>query len=116
MLRRISGESEVREKEARGFAFQDRGERILPNLQINVRWRSSGHHVGMALDAHPGGVAHKGDTLVVLEVADVMRSVARRVDHFEFAGAERERFAPFEDAKIFRRHGKSLAKKLLQLV
>src|SRR6266446_10276218 len=101
MLGRIFGESEVREKEARGFAFQDRGERILPNLQINVRWRSSGHHVGMALNAHTSGVAHKGDTLVVIEVADVMRSVARRINDFKFARAERERFASFEDAKVF---------------
>jgi len=76
MLGRISRESEVCEKEARGFAFQDRGERILPHLEINVRWRGSGHHVGVALDAHTGGVAHKGDTLVVIEVADVMRGVA----------------------------------------
>src|SRR6267143_5700013 len=81
---RISRESEVREKEARGFAFQDRGERILPNLEIDVRWRSSGHHVVMPLDAHTGGVAYEGDTTVMVEVADVMRSVARRVDHFEF--------------------------------
>src|SRR6266404_3354529 len=94
MLCRISGESEVREKEARRLAFQDRGERVLPNLEINVRWRGSGHHVGMALDAYTGGVAHECNALVVIEVADVMRSVARRIDDFEFTRAERERFAP----------------------
>jgi hypothetical protein len=39
----------------------------------------------------------------------MMRSVARRVEDFQFAAAERQRFAACQNAQIFLRHGKKLS-------
>jgi hypothetical protein len=52
----------------------------------------------------------------MIEVADVMRGMARRVNDFEFARAERECFAALEDAQVFRRNGKRFAEQALQIV
>ncbi len=46
----------------------------------------------------------------------MVRGVARCVDDFEFARAEREIFSALQDAQIFRRNGQNFAEKKLQIV
>ena len=45
-----------------------------------------------------------------------MRGMARRVNDFDFARAERKHFAAFEDAQILRWNGKTLSEQPLQIV
>ena len=70
----------------------------------------------MSFDLYPCGVAHESHSFGILEIADVMRSVPRRVGHFDFARAELNRLSAFQDAKIFRWHRHGFAEKLLQSV
>src|SRR5260370_20892777 len=76
---RIVGISEVREKEPRRFALQDGGEGSIPDPQIDVRRRSSGHDEGISLDAHSRRVANKSDAFRLFAIADVVRGVAPSV-------------------------------------
>src|SRR6266403_3649890 len=103
----------VREKKPRRFALQDGGEGLIPDLQIDVRRRSRRHSVGNSLDAHAGRIANKRDAFCLVEITDVMRCMARCIDDFELARAERKCFAAFEDAQILRWNGKSFSEQLL---
>src|ERR1700674_6107761 len=61
MLGGILGNAEVRQEEVRRFAREDRGERRIPDAQIDVRRGSGGHDVGAALDSNArGGGAESG--------------------------------------------------------
>jgi hypothetical protein len=106
----------VREIQARRIAFEDRRQGSVPNAEIDVRRRSGRHHVRLTLDADTGGIPDEGHSFLVVEVAHVVRGVAGSVDNFEFARAERESFAAFEDAQIFSRDRKCFAKEKLQLI
>src|SRR5260370_31552902 len=113
---RIIGVTEVREKEARGFTLEDCGEGSIPDPEIDVgRW-SGGHDEGIPLDAHSRGIANEGDVFRLIEVADVVRGMARRVDDFDSPRAEREGFTALEDAQILPRNGKSFTEQALQFV
>jgi len=113
---RIIGITEVREEEPRWLALQDGGEGSVPDAEIDVRRRSSGHDEGISLDAHARRIADEGNAFRLVEVADVVRGVPGRVDDLELAQAESEIFSSLEDAQIFRRNGKSFAEQELQIV
>ena len=53
-----------------------------PERDVNVRRRRRRPHV-TAADADPGDITNEGHPAGSIEEADVMRGVARRVDHLE---------------------------------
>src|SRR6266851_3642148 len=71
---------------------------------------------GNSFDAHSRRVANKSDAFRLVEIADVVRGVARCVDNLDLPRAERECFTAFEDAQILRRNGKSFSEQALQFV
>src|SRR6266852_5806660 len=79
MLRRLLHVAKVREKQPRRPPRENGRERILPNLEINVRRRRGRQDVRAIVDANAGGVSHEGDTCCRIKVADMMRSMTRRV-------------------------------------
>ena len=99
-----------------GLAFQNRSERPSPEFQVDVGRRSRRHNKRMSLDADARGVTHEGRSLEVLEIADVMRSMPRRVRHCNFARAERNRFSAFQNAEILRRYRHHFAEQFVQIV
>src|SRR5205807_6004763 len=55
-----------------------------------------------------------GNSFGLVEVADVVRSVARCVDDLDLSRAELEIFTALQDAQILRRNGKCFAEQALQ--
>src|ERR1700730_11084183 len=110
----IAGIPKVCEKQPGRRAFQDGCERSIPDDQIDVRRRSRGHHVGVTLDTNAGGVTNEGDAFLVVEIAHMVRRVARSVDNFKLARAERQRLAAFKDAEILGGDREGLTKEMLQ--
>jgi hypothetical protein len=100
--------AEVREKEPRRFALEYRRERRIPDFEIDIRRRRRGHFVRMAFDAHARGIADESYSFLMVEIADVMRSVPGSVHNFQFARSKQERLAPFENAQILRGNRKHL--------
>jgi len=112
----VFGKSKVRQKQTLWLALQNPGEGGIPERQVDIRWRRGRHHVRVPFDAYPRRVAHEGDALEVLEIADVVRGVAGRVSHLDFARAERNRLATFEDSQIRFRHGQRFTEQLGEIV
>jgi hypothetical protein len=96
----IFGEAEVREKKARGAAIEDGVEGLIPDGEVDVRRWSGGHDVWAVGDADAGGVSGESHAFLRIEIGDVMRGVAGRVEDFEISRAERKGFAAFEDLDI----------------
>ena len=101
----ILGKAVVRKEEALGFARENFREGFIPHREIDIGRRRGGKNVGAVVDADSGGVSDEGDAIELIEVADVMRSMARRVNNFDFARAEFESFASGEDTEILLRDG-----------
>ncbi len=112
----IIGITKVREVEPRGLALENGREGSVPEFEVHVRWRSGGHNEGIAFDAYARGIADECYVFRLVEVADVMRSMAGCVDDFEFARAERKGLATFEDPETFLWDGEVIAKKDLQVI
>src|SRR5215472_13033361 len=81
----VFGESKMRQEQTLWLALQNPGEGGIPERQVDIRRGRGRHHVRVPFDAYPRRVAHEGDALDVLEIADVVRGVARRVGHLDFA-------------------------------
>ena len=116
VLGRVFRETEVREEQPLGLALKNRREGSFPDSQVDVRRWSRGHRVGIAFDAHPCRIADESGAFLMIEVADVVRSMAWGVNDFEFVRADGERFAALEDAQILLGNRKSLPEQLLQVL
>src|SRR4051794_22773555 len=109
IFRRVFGVAEMRQEQPRGFAAENGGERFVPDFQVDV-WRRGGRQDERAVvDVNATGVADESDAIGVVEVANVVRSMAGRVFDVDGSVAKRYVFAAFEDAQIFRRHWESVA-------
>ena len=64
----------------------------------------------MAFDGNPRGVSHVGHPLGRIEIRDMMRSVARRVQHAKFTRSQSQRLAALQNAQIVLRHGQEIPK------
>jgi len=113
---RIFRGAKMGEKKFCWFAGENRGERRIPQREIDIRRRGGGHDVGAVHDANPRSVSDESDAVGVVKIADVMRSVAGCVNDGELTFAERDGFATFEDAEIFLRDGKGVAKEAREIV
>src|SRR6266852_6390676 len=98
------------------MARENGGKRVFPDFQTDVRGRRGRKNEGTIVDANACGVSHESDPFARVQVADVVRSMPGRVDHIEFARAQREDLATLEDADIFLGHGKSFAEELMERV
>src|SRR5215203_3106646 len=74
--------AEVREREALGLMAKDVVERPLPDLEVDVRRRGVRKDVPRPLEAHSARIAGVERALLV-QIADVMRSMARRGERDE---------------------------------
>ena len=83
MRRWIFGIAVVRQKQTRGATTENGGEGCFPETEIDVGRRSGGKNVPSVFDADSSGVSDKGDAVRVVEVADVVRSVAGCVGDLE---------------------------------
>jgi len=108
--------AEMREKKLPGFARENGRERRIPKGEIDIGRGRGRHNVGTVHDANPRGVADESEAVGVIEVADVVRSVAGGVDDVELAFAEGNGFAAFEDAEIFLRDGERVAEEAREIV
>src|SRR5712672_1124638 len=99
VLRRITRIAEMGEEQPRRPPRENGRKRVLPDLKTNVRRRGGGQDVGAIVDTYARCVSHESDILHAIKVADMVRSVAGRIRHFEFARAQRQRLATLEDAQ-----------------
>jgi hypothetical protein len=78
----VLGDAEVDEREPLGPAALDLVERLLPRLDVDLGRRRRRHDEAAGQDADPAGVAGV-ERPVGVEVADVVRGVARRREALE---------------------------------
>ena len=69
--------AEVGEREALGLPGLDRSDRVQPGLDVDVRRRRGGDDQVGRRNAHRGDVADEGRAALLVQVADVVRGVAR---------------------------------------
>jgi len=112
----IMGKREVGEKQFVGMKAGNEIERGIPRFDGNVgRW-SDGKNEGMTVDGDAGGIADKRDGVVRIEIADVVRSVARSVEDTELASTEPDGFAALEDLKVVNGDGQKYTELALHAV
>jgi len=70
----------------------------------------------MAFDADACRIADKGDAFGGIEVADVVRRMARSVKNLKVAGAEGESLPTLKNLKICFGHGKEISKEALHVI
>jgi hypothetical protein len=116
VARGLIGETEVRQEQLSRLKFPYGVERGVPQLQLNIRWRSGGKNERMSFNADARGVADERDSFGRIKVGDMMRRVARRIEHLQFPGAERKGLAPLKHVEIFRRHGQKVAEQAPHLI
>src|SRR5262249_8600048 len=109
ILRRIVRIAVVGEKKSRGLATQDGSEGLVPDFQIDVGRRSGRQNEGPVVDMDAPGVADESDAVGIIKIADMVAGVTRGVFDVDVVRAQWNRFAPFENAKVFFGYGKKLA-------
>src|SRR6476646_4159729 len=102
MALNVVEDAEVDEREPLGRTALELLDRLLPEIDVDLRRRRRRHHVTARRDPHTGGVA-RVQGAVAVEVADVMRGMARRWEAVE------PEDALAGDVDICRRHGCELA-------
>src|SRR5256885_8243665 len=106
MRLRIVRVAEVRQKQFRGTQRVDCVERLIPDFNVDIGRRRGGQNEFVAFDADSAGVADKSSSVLRVPKRQVMRSVARRVEHFKIAFADGDGFSAFEWAQIVFRNRK----------
>ena len=71
----------------------DFGEAVVPRIEINIRRRSERGNEFEAGKAQAGRVTGECGSGGLVKIADVVRSVARRVSDFNFAARNANAFA-----------------------
>ena len=99
----------VREADAGRLAAADFIEAGAPDFEVDVRRGRDGSDEIVFGEAKAGGVANVGDAGRLIEVGNVMRSVAGSVGDFDIAAGEVEFFATGENLQILGRNGKEFA-------
>lgn len=112
----IFGEAKVGEEEACGTAIEDGVERLIPDGEVDIGWRSGGHDVGAVGDADACSVSGEGHAFLRIEIGDVVAGVAGSVEDFEIALTERYRFAAFEDVDILFGDRERFAEKVREFI
>src|SRR5882762_7532787 len=89
VLRRITRIPEMGEEEPRRPPRENGRKRVLPDLKTDVRRRRGGQDVRAIVDADTRRISHESDIFRGIKVADMVRSMAGGIRHFEFARAQR---------------------------
>lgn len=105
----IFDEAEMGEEKAFGLPGSDSVERLVPQLNVNVRRRRGGKKERIALDANAGGVSDESGAGRGMPEAEMMGSVAGSVDDVEFEVADLNFFAAIEGQKCSFRHRGAIA-------
>lgn len=116
VFRGIVGIAEMRKEKPQRATRQNRGERVLPDLQVDIRGRRRRQDEWRIVNANAGRVSDEGYSFRRVKVADVVRCVTGSVRNLKFARTERQRFGAFEDTQIFLRYRQGVAEKFVQRV
>jgi hypothetical protein len=116
VARGLIGETEVCEEQLPRLKFSDGFERGVPELQLNIRRRSGRKNEWMSFNADAGGVADERDAFGRVKVSDMMRRVSRRIEHLQFARAERKSLAALEHVEIFLGYRQKVAEQTPHIV
>ena len=100
VVRGLIGETEVCKEQLPWLKSFDGFERGVPELQLNIRRRSGRKNEWMSFNADAGGVADERDAFGRVKVSDMMRRMSRRIEHLQFARAERNSLAALEHVEI----------------
>ena len=93
MPRGMIGKAEVGEEKAFRVERRNGVQRSVPEFEVDVRWRRRGEDEGVPFDSDARGIPDKSNSLQVIEISDVMRSVPGSIKNPKLARAKRKRFA-----------------------
>src|ERR1700683_205220 len=111
-LHRFGG-TEMRQTKSRWLEPADLGEAVLPGVEINIRRWGERRYEGQPRIAQASSIAGKRDAGGLVKVADVVRRVAGRVYHFDFARTKLQRLAARQRTNIFLGHREKVAEESL---